>query len=202
MEGSNNYDDRKIFKNINNLKEYDLVIIADFGHGLMTNSLINYVTKNSKFLCVNAQTNSENRGYNFITKYKKANYVCIDQQEIKLAMSDRFSSVDYLIKKLFKKINVNLLTVTLGKEGIKTSKKKGGKIESVSLSGFEVNPIDTLGAGDSVFGISSLLAKNKTDIKLIALISNLVGAMKTKIIGHSATIRKNDVIKALTYTLK
>ena len=42
-------------------------------------------------------------------------------------MSDRFSSVDYLIKKLFKKINVNLLTVTLGKEGIKTSKKKEEK---------------------------------------------------------------------------
>ena len=71
LEGSNNYDDRKIFKNINNLKEYDLVIIADFGHGLMTNSLINYVTKNSKFLCVNAQTNSENRGYNFLQNIKK-----------------------------------------------------------------------------------------------------------------------------------
>ena len=133
LEGSNNYDDRKIFKNINNLKEYDLVIIADFGHGLMTNSLINYVTKNSKFLCVNAQTNSENRGYNFITKYKKANYVCIDQQEIKLAMSDRFSSVDYLIKKLFKKINVNLLTVTLGKEGTKLQKKKEEKSIQITL---------------------------------------------------------------------
>ncbi len=202
LKGDNNYDDKKIFKNIKNIKEYDLVIIADFGHGLMTNSLINYVMKNSKFLCVNAQTNSENRGYNFITKYKKANYVCIDQQEIKLALSDRFSSINNLIKKLFEKINVKLLTVTMGKEGIKISKKNGKKIQTASLSGFEVNPIDTLGAGDSVFGISSLLVKNKTEIKLIALISNLVGAMKTKIIGHSLTIKKTDVIKALQYTLK
>ena len=90
----------------------------------------------------------------------------------------------------------------MGKEGIKISKKNGKKIQTASLSGFEVNPIDTLGAGDSVFGISSLLVKNKTEIKLIALISNLVGAMKTKIIGHSLTIKKTDVIKALQYTLK
>ena len=202
LDGDNNYDDTKILSKLKNLNQYDLVIIADFGHGLMKNSLINYVTKNSKFLCVNAQTNSENRGYNFITKYKKANYVCIDKQEIKLAMSDRFSSVNNLIKKLYKKISVKILTVTLGKDGINISKKNGKKIENVSLSGFEVNPIDTLGAGDSVFGISSLLVKNKAEIKIIALISNLVGAMKTKIIGHSATIRRNDVIKALTYTLK
>ena len=128
--------------------------------------------------------------------------MCIDKQEIKLAMSDRFSSVNNLIKKLYKKISVKILTVTLGKDGINISKKNGKKIENVSLSGFEVNPIDTLGAGDSVFGISSLLVKNKAEIQIIALISNLVGAMKTKIIGHSATIRRNDVIKALTYTLK
>ena len=202
LEGKNIYDDKKILKDLKNLKKYDLVIIADFGHGLMTSSLINYVTKNSKFLCVNAQTNSENRGYNYITKYKKADYICVDKQEIKLAISDRFSSIDLLIKKLFKKINTKLLTVTLGKEGIKISKKNIKKYYNVSLSGFEVNPIDTLGAGDTVFGISSLLAKKNTDIKLIALISNLVGAMKTKIIGHSATIRKLDVIKALNYTLK
>ena len=68
--------------------------------------------------------------------------------------------------------------------------KNGKKIENVSLSGFEVNPIDTLGAGDSVFGISSLLVKNKAEIKIIALISNLVGAMKTKSLDIQLQLEK------------
>ena len=75
LEGEKYYNDKKILSSLKNIKKFDLVIISDFGHGLMTNKLINFVSKNAKFLCVNAQTNSENRGYNFITKYKKSNYV-------------------------------------------------------------------------------------------------------------------------------
>ena len=51
----------------------------------MTNKLINFVSKNAKFY-VNAQTNSENRGYNFITKYKNP-IMCIDKQELRLSLS-------------------------------------------------------------------------------------------------------------------
>ena len=181
---------------------YDLVILADFGHGLISNNIINHLSKKTKFLSINVQTNSENRGYNFVTKYKKADYVCIDRQELRLAMSDRYSSIYFLIKKLFNKIKVKTITITLGKEGIELAEKKGNKINTFSLPGFETNPIDTLGAGDAVFGISSLLVKKKTDFKLVAIISNLIGAMKTRIIGHSASISKVDLIKSLTYTLK
>ena len=202
LEGEKFYNDKKILNNLKNIKKFDLVLISDFGHGLMTSKLINFVSKNAKFLCVNAQTNSENRGYNFITKYKKTNYVCIDKKELELSMSDRYSETKNLIDKLIKIIKVNLISITLGKDGIEIYEKNKKNMNNYRLQGFEVNPTDTLGAGDTVFGISSLLIKKKTDIKIIALISNLVGAMKTKIIGHSSTIKKTDVIKALQYTLK
>ena len=117
-------------------------------------------------------------------------------------MSDRHSETKNLINKLIKIIKVNFITITLGKDGIEKYEKDKKNINIYNLQGFEINPTDTLGAGDAVFGISSLLIRKKTDIKITALISNLVGAMKTKIIGHSSTIKKNDVIKALKYTLK
>tara|TARA_B100000161_G_C33538319_1_gene409453 strand:- start:75 stop:1574 length:1500 start_codon:yes stop_codon:yes gene_type:complete len=202
MIGDKFCKDKFYLEKLKNLKKYDLVILADFGHGLISGTVIKSLYTKTNFLAVNAQTNSENRGYNYITKYKKADYICIDRQEIRLALSDRHSNISHLIKKLFEKIKTNIITVTLGREGIMITKREKKKFNKFILPGFEVNPIDTLGAGDAVFGISSLLLRKKVDLKLVALISNLVGAMKTKIVGHSSTITKKDLIKSLTYTLK
>src|SRR5262249_30352731 len=47
----------------------DVVIAADFGHGLIAPSTIKILTDASPFLAVNTQSNSANSGYNLITKY-------------------------------------------------------------------------------------------------------------------------------------
>src|SRR3984885_3753894 len=73
--------------------DYDVVIAADFGHGLIAPSSIDALTSNSRFLAVNTQSNSANLGYNLITKYGRADYVCIDAPEARLAVSDRIANV-------------------------------------------------------------------------------------------------------------
>ena len=90
----------------------------------------------------------------------------------------------------------------MGAEGIIVSKKIRNKINYSKLPAFEIKPVDTLGAGDAVFAISSALIKKNTNIEITALISNLVGALQTNILGHSKSITKIDVIKALTHALK
>ena len=54
--------------------DYDLVMAADFGHGLIYGATIDLICETAPFLAVNAQTNSANRGYNLITKYRRADY--------------------------------------------------------------------------------------------------------------------------------
>ena len=79
-----NNDEKKIYNYLlKHLKKFDLVIVNDFGHNFLTSKTIKYIQKNSKFLSINAQSNSANQGYNLITKYKKADYVCIDYPEAK-----------------------------------------------------------------------------------------------------------------------
>ena len=75
MIGEKNFKNRKsILKKKYN---YDLIILADFGHGLISDDIIKHLSKKTKFLSINVQTNSENRGYNFVTKYKKvSNKIC------------------------------------------------------------------------------------------------------------------------------
>ena len=77
--------------------------MTDFGHGLLSNEIINEISKSKKFLAINAQTNSANRGYNLITKYKNADYICIDEPEFRLAMHDKNTSLKnfYSIQKIF-----------------------------------------------------------------------------------------------------
>ena len=124
MIGDKFCKDKFYLEKLKNLKKYDLVILADFGHGLISGTVIKSLYTKTNFLAVNAQTNSENRGYNYITKYKKADYICIDRQEIRLALSDRHSNISHLIKKLFEKIKTNIITVTLGREGIMITKRE------------------------------------------------------------------------------
>ncbi len=203
LNGEESFNDIKIEKQIQKIiTKSDLVIVGDFGHGLINKSLKKVLIKNSKFLAVNAQTNSGNRGFNLITKYKKADFVCLDKLEIKLALAERNKSISQLIDILFKKIKTNYILTSKGSEGLEIALKKRNKIKKFELPAFKLDVVDTLGAGDMVFALSSLLVKNKCDIELIALLGNLIGALQTTIVGHSSIISKKKFLKALTYTLK
>ena len=70
----------------------DVVITIDFGHGLIGPNIVDSLVASSRFLAVNTQSNSANLGYNLITRYPRADYVCIDGPEARLALSDRIST--------------------------------------------------------------------------------------------------------------
>ena len=96
-------DEKKIISAINkNLPLVDLIIITDFGHGLLNEKIIEIISKSKTFLAINAQTNSANRGYNLITKYKSADYICIDEPEFRLTMHDKNTPLKQLFTEFTK----------------------------------------------------------------------------------------------------
>ncbi len=182
------------------IKSYDCVILSDFGHGFFSNELYQIIRKQSKFLSINAQTNAGNRGYNLATKYRKTDNVLLDLPELQLATKDNSNNVEILTKKLSKKIDSSYFSITKGKDGIFIYDTKQKK--KISLSAFETKPLDTMGAGDSVLGISSLLFSINTPIDIVAYLSNLFGAVSTSILGHSDYIKKKEILKSIEYGLK
>lgn len=203
--GNGKYSEYKNFlkKIEKKFKQYDVVMICDFGHGFFSKQIYEKIIKNSKKVSINVQTNSDNRGFNLITKYKKGNLISIDEPEIRLALSDKHSDFETMTKNLIKKIKFDVLVVTRGNSGITIFKKDGqNKFKSISLPAFELRPLDTIGAGDTVFGIVSLLQSKKTDIATLAFLGNMFGAFATRYLGHSSYIKKNDIFKAITYSLK
>jgi rfaE bifunctional protein nucleotidyltransferase chain/domain len=180
--------------------DYDVVIAADFGHGLIASSSIEALTSKSRFLAVNTQSNSANLGYNLITKYKRAGYICVDAPEARLAVSDRISTVGDIARRLAEEhIDCSKIIVTHGKYGCVTF-EGGGIVHTIPA--FAKNVIDTVGAGDAFLAVTAPLVAAGGPMNRIGFIGNVVGALKVEIVGHRRSIEKAALIKGITGLLK
>jgi rfaE bifunctional protein nucleotidyltransferase chain/domain len=180
--------------------DYDVVIATDFGHGLIASSSIDALTKSARFLAVNTQSNSANLGYNLITKYRRADYVCIDAPEARLAVSDRVSNVGDIARRLAEHhVDCSKIIVTQGKHGCVTF-ESGGIVHTIPA--FAKNVIDTVGAGDAFLAVTAPLVAAGAPMDRVGFIGNVVGALKVEIVGHRRSIDKVSLIKGLNGLLK
>jgi bifunctional ADP-heptose synthase (sugar kinase/adenylyltransferase) len=158
--------------------DFDLVIATDFGHGAVTPEVIENMDK-AEFLAVNAQTNSANHGFNLITKYKRADYVVLDELEARLAAHNRVSPIETVIEVLgFKKI-----IVTLGAQGA-----IGFDGEFHYSPGLKKPVVDTMGAGDAFFCVTAPFAAAGASMPELLQIGNAAGAIKCGVVGHRTSV--------------
>ncbi|AAZ21360.1 PfkB family carbohydrate kinase [Candidatus Pelagibacter communis] len=189
-----NYIDKSLEKKIldfltKNIKSYDVVLINDFGHGLMTQNIRNFLEKNSKKLCLNVQTNSSNFGFNYFNKYNKCDYLTLDEPEARLGTFERFGDTNKIAKKILKEVKTNIVSITYGANGTRSFNSKR-LIKYVPA--FTNKAIDTLGAGDAFFAISSLFFSENKDPEKIAFVGNVAGALKVQYLAHQKHITKKS----------
>ena len=192
--------EKKISNYLNkNLKKYDLVIVHDYGHGLITKKMIDILESKSKFLCVNAQINAGNKGYNLITKYNGASYYCLDIAEARMAVQDKYISNEKMLDLLFKKTGGKNITVTMGAKGSLSRKRNN---TSYHMPAFSNIAIDTIGAGDAYYILSSLVLYLSKSTELAALAGNIAGSIKIGIPGLSKKIQKTNFVNTIKTFLK
>ena len=179
---------------------YDVVIVTDFGHGMMTPTAIATAREAARFLAVNAQTNSANQGYNLITRYHKADFVCIDGPEARLAAADRFSPLGEVVEKhLSRVIDCERIVVTDGERGCLAYAPDVG---SIRIPAFTRQVVDTVGAGDAFLAITAPIVSQGAPMEIVGTIGNAVGAMKVGIAGHRQSVEKVPLMKYLTALMK
>lgn len=180
--------------------DFDLVVVTDFGHGMLDDDAIDALGKQARFLAVNTQTNSANHGYNMITRYPRANFICVDTPEAQLAANDKFSSVEEIVvNKLMKQIDCESFVVTHGKHGCIMFSKDGNFMR---IPAFTKTVVDTVGAGDAFFAVGAPLAALGAPLEVVSFVGNAAGAMKVGIVGHRRWIEKVPLIKYVTTLLK
>ena len=177
---------------MNQVKSYDLVMAADYGHGFFTQELISTVERESPFLSVNTQANAGNRGYNTISKYSKADLITMNGGELQLELRDRNPDYFTIVPKLIEKMQASYAIVTLGGDGLIIFDRNGNHEQVPALAG---RLIDKVGAGDAVFAIASLLAKVNAPLKVIGFLANLVAAHEVSQLGHQSSLSQADLRK-------
>ena len=186
--------EKKVLSYLNkSLQNFDLVVVNDFGHGFLTSKIRRVLEKKSKKLSINVQSNSANLGYSFFNKYKKCDYLTMDEPEARMATSERFGSIEILIKKDLKKIKAKTVAITYGANGTKII--SSGKIYNVPA--LSSNPVDTLGAGDAFFAISSIYSLIDKEPENIAFIGNLSGSLKIQYLGHETYLEPDTLFPYL-----
>lgn len=181
------------------LPQYDLVLITDFGHGLMSRRLIELVCKKSRFLAVNAQSNSANVGYNLVTKYPRADYICVDAPEAQLALHDRVSNLDLITRQLSSKLDAHYVSITHGNHGCIVYGKDQGVFKIPALTN---RVVDTVGAGDAFLSISSPCVAMGFTVEQVGFIGNAAGALKVGIVGNRSSVTKESLFKFVSTLLK
>ncbi|MCH9671367.1 MAG: adenylyltransferase/cytidyltransferase family protein [Gammaproteobacteria bacterium] len=182
------------------VREADLVILNDFGHGFIGPSTVDLISREAKFLAVNAQSNAGNIGYNLISKYAKADFICIDAMEAWLAVRDKHANLsDVVANRLPAIVECDNIVVTHGRTGCYVSDGSGG---ASHIPAFNTSVVDTVGAGDAFFVVAAPMLAAGADCQTAGFMGNVAGAISICIVGHRRYLDKLEIQRYITTLLK
>ena len=185
----------------NKIDQYDLVVATDFGNGFFNSKIRDFLSEKSKFLAVNTQINSANRGYHAVNKYKKANFISLNEPEARLTIHDTSSPIEIVAEEICTKIcKADFLTITRGKKGIFSMSKK--PLQFFLQPALAGDIVDRVGAGDAYLALASLLLVKKLDIEIASFIGSVSAAIDVSIVGNKEPVSKIKVLKYINTLFK
>tara|TARA_B100001063_G_C16766304_1_gene558853 strand:- start:1281 stop:2798 length:1518 start_codon:yes stop_codon:yes gene_type:complete len=193
--------EKKLSKLINNeIKNHDLVIVSDYGHGFISKKIATLLSSKSKYLALNAQINAANIGFHTMRNYKGVNCVIINEKELRHELRDRSSLIEMLMKKLSKDQKIDSLVVTQGKKGsvLYDAKKKSFE----KCEAFAKKTMDKVGAGDTMLSIAAICLFSKMQNNLAMFISSLAAAHSVESLANKNIIDKKEILRSIENSLK
>ncbi len=182
-----------------NAKSYDLILTCDFGNGFTNPILIDAISSMPSFVALNAQTNSGNRGFNVVTNYRRADYISLNEPELRLSAHDKTSSLSGLAADICQLLNASSLCVTRGIQGVACYTSSGKLIRIPALA---TNSVDRIGAGDAFLSLSSLCMAKKFPPIIGGFLGSVAAAMNVQMIGNQEAVKKVQLSKYLIRLMK
>ena len=179
--------------------QFDVVIVVDFGHSMMTHRAVETLCRTAKFLAVNTQANAGNMGYNVISKYPRADYISLAEKEMRLEARNHRGELAPMMAELSSKLNCPRVMVTRGSKGSMGLHAGEGTFHVPALA---QKIVDRVGAGDAVMSLSALLACLQAPMELIAFVGNAVGAWAVSVVGNEKAIDRAALTKQIESLLK
>jgi rfaE bifunctional protein nucleotidyltransferase chain/domain len=184
----------------NNIPQFDLVIVPDFGNGFISENMIEKLCDNSRFLAINTQVNSGNRGYHSINRYPRADFVSLNGPELRVATHDRHESHENLAKKLLVKTGAKNFAVTLGSAGALLLDKNLEITHKTPILSTKV--LDRIGAGDTFLSLTGLCLGGGLSSEVALFVGSAAAALDVQIVCNREPINPNSLFKYLETLLK
>lgn len=181
------------------LRSVDVVVIFDFGHGLIDNDDRAEISgydgfNNPPFTAINAQANAGNYGFNRITNYSAADLVCLDVPEARLATGLAEDDLSIVMDTLLEGVATSSLLVTHGRFGSHHLDRNNARGHAPALIS---GGIDTIGAGDATLATVAPLLAAGLPLVAAAFVGNVAGAIKTSILGHRRHVGRQELINTI-----
>ncbi len=181
-----------------NLESYDVVIVPDFGNGFISQKMVSAICKNSNFLAVNTQLNSGNRGYHVITRYPEADFVSLNEHEVRIAAHNKHGELESITKEINEKVSSSYTAITRGVDGVMLLDGD----EFINIPAISTKVVDRIGAGDAFLSISALCLAKKMKPELSAFLGSIAAALDVQIVCNRDFIDPVAVKKYVTTLFK
>jgi rfaE bifunctional protein kinase chain/domain/rfaE bifunctional protein nucleotidyltransferase chain/domain len=180
--------------------DFDCVVVPDFGNGLITLDVARLLSEKARFLAVNTQINSGNRGHHVISRYPKADFVSLNEPELRLACHDRHASLKDLAQRIGQQLGACSVAVTRGKKGAAIAlpeRQSWLKVPALSKA-----VVDRIGAGDAFLSLASICLAAGMQPEEALFIGSVAAALDVQIVCNREPVSPASLHKTITTLLK
>lgn len=193
------HDQKKMLQFIKQrIKQIDVVVIEDYGKGVVEPKLLKEVVRLAKKSKVPIVVDPKDKHFSY---YKGVTAITPNRSEAYSAVLNGSTgakklSVEEVGKTLQKKLKAEAVLMTLGEDGMALFEKKG--ITKIPTAAREV--YDVSGAGDTVIAVLAMALAAGASMREAAVLSNLSASIVVGKLG-TATINENEIRKAVESNL-
>jgi len=183
-----------------NVGSYDLVMVPDFGNGFITPRLVQVLCDKAKYLAVNTQINSGNRGYHVIHRYPRADFVSLNEPELRMAAHNRHDSLGVVADEVGRMVGAKHLAVTRGTKGAIIF--DGITRDEYHVPALSTKVVDRIGAGDAFLSLTGICLANGMDPEVAAFVGSAAAAIDVQIVCNREPISSSTLLKYISTLLK
>jgi sugar/nucleoside kinase (ribokinase family) len=162
--------------------------------------MVELLCQKSHFLAVNTQINSGNRGFHVINRYSHADFVSLNEPELRLAAHNRHDLLEEVCKDVANKLGAKSFAVTRGTKGVIFFDSKRELFHKVPALSSKV--IDRIGAGDAYLSLASLCVAGGLDSEVANFVGSVAAAMDVQIVCNREPVDAVNLKKYISTLLK
>jgi sugar/nucleoside kinase (ribokinase family) len=149
---------------------------------------------------VNTQINSGNRGHHVISRYPKADFISLNEPELRLACHDRQSELEGLAQRIGQQLGASAVAITRGKKGAAVALP--AQQSWLSVPALSKAVVDRIGAGDAFLSLASICLAAKMPAEEALFIGSVAAALDVQIVCNREPVSPAALHKTITTLLK